>query len=205
MKPYATGVDDIAQLDWLGCVLTCVQAAGLIEGERQSWNWSVLYSETVDQVTWTTLPDHWAANEEMVVCTELVAECWASELDVFEGYGRINVGAPTDPVDDFYTGTLHRNSAEFYGQPNQSRFVQGRTGLDLSDWHVYAALWTDSTVSYYIDGELQGSVETFDSTRQPMHVLFYNWNTDWEPENMPNANTQDRLNVSVDWVRVWQQ
>ncbi len=109
-----------------------------------------------------------------------VAECWASELDVFEGYGRINVGAPTDPVDDYYTGTLHRNSAEFYGQPNQSRFVQGRTGLDLSDWHVYAALWTDSTVSYYVDGELQGSVETFDSTRQPMHLLLYNWNTDWE-------------------------
>jgi hypothetical protein len=134
-----------------------------------------------------------------------IAECWSSELDVFEGYGRINVGAPSDPVDDYYTGTLHRNSAELYGQPNESRMVQRRTGLDLSEWHVYAALWTDSTVSYYLDGELQGSVETFDSTRQPMHLLFYNWNTDWEPENMPNASTQDRLNVSVDWVRVWQQ
>ena len=134
-----------------------------------------------------------------------VAECWASELDVFEGFGRINVGAPSDPVDDFFSGTLHRNSAEYYGQPNESRFVQHRTGLDLSEWHVYAARWTDSTVSYYIDGELQGSVNTFDSTRQPMHLLLYNWNTDWEDENMPNASTPDRLNVSVDWVRVWQQ
>ena len=48
-------------------------------------------------------------------------------------------------------------------------------------------------------------MNTFDSTRQPMHLLLYNWNTDWEDENMPNASTPDRLNVSVDWVRVWQQ
>ena len=134
-----------------------------------------------------------------------VAECWASELDVFEGFGRINVGDPGDPVNDFFSGTLHRNSAGYYEQPNESRFVQRRTGLDLSQWHAYAALWTDSTVRYYVDGQLQGSVNTFDSTRQPMHLVLYNWNTDWEGENMPNAGTPDRLDVSVDWVRVWQQ
>jgi hypothetical protein len=134
-----------------------------------------------------------------------VAECWASELDVFEGFGRINVGDPSDPVNDFFSGAVHRNSAEYYGQPNEFRFVQGRTGLDLSEWHVYAALWTDATVKYYVDGELQGEVDTFDSTRQPMHLLLYNWNTDWEDENMPDQSTPDRLDVSVDWVRVWQQ
>ena len=60
-------------------------------------------------------------------------------------------------------------------------------------------------MSYYVDGRRQGSVNTFDSTRQPMHLLLYNWNTPWEDENMPNASTPDRLNVSVDWVRVWQK
>ncbi len=132
-----------------------------------------------------------------------VAQCWASELDVFEGFGNIEYGGTRR--DDFFSGALHRNTGEFYGQPNQFRFVQRGTGLDLSEWHVYAALWTDSTVSYYVDGQVQGSVNTFDSTRQPMHLLFYNWNTDWEGENMPNASTPDRLDVSVDWVRVWQQ
>jgi hypothetical protein len=132
-----------------------------------------------------------------------VAECWSSELDVFEGFGNIEYGGTRR--DDFFSGALHRNTGEFYGQPNQFRSVQRGTGLDLSEWHVYAALWTDSTVSYYVDGQLQGSVDTFDSTRQPMHLLFYNWNTDWEGENMPNAGTPDRLDVSVDWVRVWQQ
>jgi PA14 domain/Fibronectin type III domain/Glycosyl hydrolases family 16 len=133
------------------------------------------------------------------------AECLTSELDVFEGFGQINVGAADDPVHDFFSGALHRNTGDFYGQPNQFRFVQKRTGLDLSQWHTYAARWTGPTVSYYIDGRLMGSVSTFDSSDQPMHLLFYNWNTGWEDENMPNANTPDQLDVSVDWVRVWQQ
>ena len=131
------------------------------------------------------------------------APCLTSELDIFEGFGNIQYGGSR--TDDFFSGALHRNTGEFYGQPNQFRFVQRGTGLDLSDWHVYAARWTDSTVSYYVDGQLQGSVNTFDSTRQPMHLLLYNWNTDWEDENMPNASTPAQLDVSVDWVRVWQQ
>ncbi len=131
------------------------------------------------------------------------AECYSAELDVFEGFGNIQYGGTR--TDDFFSGTLHRNSSGHYGAANQSRFVQHGTELDLSQWHTYAALWTDSTVSYYIDGQVQGSVDTFDSTQQPMHLLFYNWNTDWEDENMPNALTPDQLDVSVDWVRVWQQ
>jgi Glycosyl hydrolases family 16 len=131
------------------------------------------------------------------------APCLTSELDIFEGFGNIQYGGSR--TDDFFSGALHRNTGEFYGQPNQFRFVQRGTGLDLSQWHTYAALWTDSTVSYYIDGQVQGSVNTFDSTRQPMHLLLYNWNTEWEGENMPNASTPDQLDVSVDWVRVWQQ
>ena len=129
--------------------------------------------------------------------------CFASELDIFEGFGNIQYGGSR--TDDFFSGALHRNTAGFYGQPDTLRCVLDGTGLDLSDWHVYAARWTDSTVSYYVDGQLQGSVNTFDSTRQPMHLLLYNWNTAWEDENMPNASTPDRLDVSVDWVRVWQQ
>ena len=132
-----------------------------------------------------------------------IAECFASELDIFEGFGNIQYGGSR--TDDFFSGALHRNTSGFYGQGDTVRGVLQGTGLDLSQWHVYAALWTDSTVSYYVDGQLQGSVNTFDSTRQPMHLLLYNWNTPWEDENMPNASTPDRLDVSVDWVRVWQQ
>ena len=75
----------------------------------------------------------------------------------------------------------------------------------MEQYHTYAAKWTISQICFYIDGQQQGCVNTFDSTNQPMHLLFYNWNTEWEDENMPNADTPDQLDVSVDWVRVWQQ
>jgi len=140
------------------------------------------------------------------ICAQLgepVAHCYGSELDVFEGFGHILYGGTR--TDDVFSGALHRNTSGFYGQPDSVRGVLHGTGLDLSQWHVYAALWTDSTVSWYLDGQPQGSVNTFDSTDQPMNLLLYNWNTVWETENMPNASTPDRLDVSVDWVRVWQQ
>ena len=132
----------------------------------------------------------------------LKAQCLSAELDVFEGFGRIFYGGSR--TDDFFSGTLHRNSSGHYGESNQSRFVQRGTGLEMEDWHVYAARWTPTEIRYYIDGQLQGTVAPFDSTAQPMHLLLYNWNTEWEDENMPTASTEPELDTYVDWVRVWQ-
>ena len=136
------------------------------------------------------------------------AQCLSAEIDIIEGYGNINGGYPSDPVHDVHTGTLHRNSCGCYNEPDipmrQGSFT--RTGKDLSQFHTYAVLWTAAEIKWYFDGvQIGNRVLPFDSTRQPMHLLLYNWNTDWEDENMPNASTPDRLDVSVDWVRVWQQ
>lgn len=131
------------------------------------------------------------------------AECLSAELDVFEGFGTINYGGSR--TDDFFSGTLHRNSSGHYNEANQSRFVQRGTGLEMENYHVYAAKWTATSISFYIDGQLQGTITPFDSTKQPMHLLLYNWTTGWEDENVPNASTENELDVWVDWVRVWQQ
>jgi beta-glucanase (GH16 family) len=70
--------------------------------------------------------------------------------------------------------------------------VSRGTGLEMEEWHTYAAKWTSGQVCWYIDGQRQGCVNAFDSTNQPMHLLFDNWNTEWEDENMPNADTRSR-------------
>ena len=57
----------------------------------------------------------------------------------------------------------------------------------MDQYHTYAARWTTSQVCYYIDDQQQGCVAAFDSTDQPMHLLLYNWNTDWESENVPDG------------------
>jgi glycosyl hydrolase family 16 len=127
------------------------------------------------------------------------AECYAGELDVFEGYGNHT---------DVFTGTVHRNSCDCYGvgdSQNENNW-QPQKGLDLAaHWHIYAVKWTRSLLSWYLDGREIMSATPYDSTLQPMHLLFYNWSTDWQPGNEVSRSTPRELQTEVDWVRVWQR
>src|SRR5262249_35949551 len=100
------------------------------------------------------------------------------------------------------------NSCECYGvsdQQNANNWQQLAAGTNLSTaFHTYAALWTLSSVSWYLDGQLMMSTPTYDSTDQMMHLLFYNWDTPWESGNTTSSSTPDELHTEVDWVRVWQ-
>jgi uncharacterized coiled-coil protein SlyX len=128
--------------------------------------------------------------------------CYASELDIIEGFGNIQYGGSR--TDDWFSGALHRNTNGHYGVPDTVRSVQVGTGAEMEQYHTYAAKWTSNEVCWYFDEQQLGCRATFDSTNQPMHVILYNWNTSWEDENMPTSTSPD-LNVWVDWVRVWQQ
>lgn len=125
------------------------------------------------------------------------AECLSSELDVFEGQGHQT---------STYIGTLHRNTGGFYGQGNV--FCQGvptqNIGVNMTTaFHTYAVRWTMDDVRWYLDGTLLGSCPTYDSTNQPMHLLFYQWPQSWTRD--PDASSPNELQTEVDWVRVWQQ
>ena len=124
--------------------------------------------------------------------------CLSAEIDVFEGYGNHL---------DVFTGTIHRNSCDCYGEPSRSNSNnwQPQPGMDLSGWHVYAARWTGTAVTWYVDGRRIMSAPVYDSTDQPMHLLFYNWRTPWEDGNETSAATPDELHTEVDWVRVWRR
>jgi Glycosyl hydrolases family 16 len=124
--------------------------------------------------------------------------CLSAEIDVFEGYGNhLNV----------FTGSIHRNSCNCYGEPSRmnSNNWQPQPGMNLSGWHVYGARWTSTNVTWYLDGRHIMSAPVFDSTDQRMHLLFYNWRTPWQDGNETSASTPDRLRTQVDWVRVWQR
>jgi glycosyl hydrolase family 16 len=122
--------------------------------------------------------------------------CYSSELDMFEGQGA---------TPGLYYGTVHRNSCSCYGV-NDTQNANNATdvGLDLTaGWHVYAALWTDSQIKWYLDGQLVSSAPTYDSTNQPMHLIIGQQMGGWSGD--PNASTPDVMDNQVDWVRVWQK
>jgi beta-glucanase (GH16 family) len=122
--------------------------------------------------------------------------CPSAELDIFEHF-------PVNGVGD-HEATLHRNTSGRWGMADQTRPIFSHLGYDLgADWHVYSARWTQSSIQYYLDGVSLGSVQTFDTTDQPMFLTFYMWTSVYGPR--PDASSPDSLDMQVDWVRVWQR
>lgn len=139
---------------------------------------------------WPSINSYCAANSLPA------AECYSAELDMFEGQGS----QPT-----VLYGTVHRNSAAGYGQSDtQNDNNYNDTGIDLTaDFHVYGMLWTPSTIYWYLDGNLISQAPTYDSTAQPMFLLFDMYIGGWTVDT--DLTTPDELKLEVDWVRVWQQ
>jgi beta-glucanase (GH16 family) len=125
------------------------------------------------------------------------ARCYSAELDVFEGQG-------SEP--SVLYGTIHRNSSEGYGV-SDAQNANNRHDLSPSvmanRWHTYGMLWTASTITWYLDGQLVSSAPTFDSTSQPMFLLFDMSIGGWTTGT--DASTPDVLETEVDDVSVWQK
>jgi beta-glucanase (GH16 family) len=123
------------------------------------------------------------------------AQCLNSELDVFEGQGL-------EP--HVFYGALHRSTNGYYGVPDSTNDHGWKTvAADLTNgWHKYGALWTASQVRWYLDGVEVLRAPTFDSTNQPMFLLFDMW-IGWSDNT--DASTPNELKTQIDYVTVWQK
>lgn len=133
-----------------------------------------------------------------------------AEIDIMETL--VPVGFPNG-FDQRNFHTVHRNTpangSENCSTPDTSvvAYTLRGSGPRLDAWHVWACRWTASTLFFYLDGEQVASHPTYDSTAQPMGLLFTSgYEVDdktWlYPGGMPPQ--PPRLEMRVDWVRVWQ-
>lgn len=113
-----------------------------------------------------------------------------SEIDIFEGNGSL----PSQ-----ISCVLHYNTSGLHGVPDQTRYLTSDIGIDLSDWHTYAVSWESDTVTWFLDGSVIFSCETFSTTGQPKYIVFSMHTFE------PDATTPDVLVTEVDWVRVWKR
>ena len=119
----------------------------------------------------------------------------SGELDVMEGQG-------SEPA--VFYGTIHRDSAGACGGDQQNGNNWQPTGTDLTTgFHTYAALWTATTVSWYVDDKLYMSAPTYSTDNQPMFLLLQMWTGGWTRGT--DSTTPDSLHTEVDWVHVWQR
>jgi beta-glucanase (GH16 family) len=160
-------------------------------GAQGAWPgfWLISYRHATN-ASWPSVNPYCADNDLAA------ALCYSAELDVFEGQGA-------EP--NVFYGTIHRNSSNDYGVDDvQNDNNAQRQTVDLSaDFHRYGMLWTDSSVTWYLDDEPLMTAPVYDSTNQPMFLLLQMWVGGWSGD--PDASTPDVLQTQVDYVDVWQK
>jgi len=149
------------------------------------------------RMRWTKGPGSWPAFWLISTGWAKTGSCAtpAGELDVMEGQG-------TEP--DVFYGTIHKDSAGACGGDEQNGNNWQPVGVDLTDgFHTYAALWTPTTVSWYLDDKLIMSAPTYSTDNQPMFLLLQMWSGGWT--SPPTSATPPELLTEIDWVHVWQK
>lgn len=165
-----------------------------------------------------------------VSVVDVVGESWnrVGELDILEVYQVDG----TDPNSDvIYTGTLHDHVKLEDGSKRIGTNLTNATGamgirdyLD-SEWHTYAALWTENYIAWYLDGELMHAAR-FSEDAYPAYYyrdidepLVWDEIGDTSLQGRTWVGAQSIMNVDhmalflgahatwpieVDWVRVWE-
>ncbi|HLM63099.1 MAG TPA: hypothetical protein VK306_02280 [Acidimicrobiales bacterium] len=133
-------------------------------------------------------------------CSELT-----SEWDIMEN--GVENGDGARPAGSWYFTNLHRNTTDhtsdgYCATPDdERRFSQNITHTNLSDWHTWGAYWADGAFCTFLDDVQLQCTEPFDSTSQPMHLVF-------TMQYLTQCNgcppRPAELEMQVDWVRVWQ-
>jgi Glycosyl hydrolases family 16 len=135
----------------------------------------------------------------------LMSNAWAktgncatpsAEIDVFEGFGS---------YPNVFTGTIHRNSADWLCPPtdeiNANQWQP--QGVDLTArFHTYAMRWTPARVTWYLDQRKVMSWPVWETTNRRMFLLLSMY---VGGASSPDSSTPAELHTMVDWVRVWQK
>jgi hypothetical protein len=135
----------------------------------------------------------------------LMSNAWArtgscanpsAEIDIFEGFGN----HPT-----VFTGTLHRNSADWQCPPtdmiNANHWQPQQTDL-TARFHTYSMKWTPARVAWFVDQRRIMRWPVWETTNRRMFLLFSMY---VGGASSPDPSTPEELHTMVDWVRVWQK
>ncbi len=185
-RSYAATCTTCSSGDWPINTITTLKSRSFRQG----------YFEA--RMTWTkgdgAWPGFWLYSTQHAKDSDQCATK-AGEVDVFEGQG-------SEPK--VYYGTVHSNTNGCAPADDQNPNNYQEVGKNLTTgFHRYGALWTDSRITWYLDGKKLMSAPTYSTTDQRMFLLLQMWVGGWTQD--PNSSTPNVIQTKVDWVRVWQQ
>ncbi|MBV8101583.1 MAG: family 16 glycosylhydrolase [Verrucomicrobia bacterium] len=118
---------------------------------------------------------------------------WTNEIDIVETDG----GSPNS-----VWCTLHRNSSadSLPDEQNYPAQINLNTSA-IGAWHVYGLLWTQQSVTWFVDDIPVLSVPPYASTWQPVQLVLTA-----APGGVNGSMSQTVPPITqIDWVRVWHQ
>ena len=130
----------------------------------------------------------------------------SSEWDIMEN-GVANWDGER-PASHWNVSVIHRNTTDgtpdgYCGQSDETRVFIGEVPhVDLSQWHTWGGRWEGDELCTYLDGIEIQCMAAYDSTDQPMHIVFTILYLRSCAECGPRPA---ELQMQVDWVRVWQR
>ena len=156
-----------------------------------SWSWPAfwLFSQTKTEA--------WPGED----CSRLNAEWDMMENGVENGTGG-------RPANRWYFTALHRNTTDnsdggYCDTPDEQRIASVEfPDTNLADWHTWAGSWTADQMCTYLDGVQIQCMEPYDSTAQPMQLIF---TMQYLSRCDGCGPRPESLEMQVDWVRVWQR
>ena len=119
-------------------------------------------------------------------------------LAIFEG------GQGSNPLT--YYGTIHdyKNGQDVWNNSGSNAYQLPNT-VDLTQYHVYGALWTPGHVTWYFDNQpiLTSTTPAIFDSQDYYLVLGSQEGVNWTSGNLSGV-TASSIAMNVDWVHVWQ-
>jgi hypothetical protein len=150
------------------------------------------------RMKWDPVQGSWPAIWMLPVQNIRDATTQSGELDIFEGQGA------TKRV--FY-GTIHEWKQHQDIRNNKgSNIYHLPPHVDLSQFHIYGALWTPGKVTWYFDDQRLFSASTYAVFDQQDYYLILSSQegANWKYGDLSGV-AASRMTMTVDWVHVWQK
>lgn len=163
----------------------------------QAWRYG--YFEA--RMKWDVTPGAWPALWLIPVPDRGGKATWndtgeSGELDIFEGQG-------SQP--HMFFGTIH-DWIDLHDHPSRTNAFPLPANTDLSQFHTYGLLWAPGKVTWYFDGQPLHSEPTpavFDHQNYFL-VVSMQEGEDWKANNLKGVDAT-KMELSVEWIRVWQK
>lgn len=142
-----------------------------------------------------TTTDRTASDGTLIPAGSL-AQSFANHTQYRDGVNNVNA-----KKDGYYEiNYALKNGASW--DPSQN-FLQ-KNGIDITDWHVYSAVWDEENIYYYVDDILMNTVNAAAVNAEDM-----DGNANWSAAQYVCFNikamewvTDDDASLFVDWVRI---